>query len=63
MASVKELNLAQEKLKADLKSKTEELEKKLADLETRYTELKKVVNWRFLQLVGRNLGLMTSISN
>ena len=63
MASVKELNLAQEKLKADLKSKTEELEKKLADLETRNTELKKVVNWRFLQLVGRNLGLMTSISN
>jgi hypothetical protein len=37
MASVKDLNQEQEKLKADLKSKTEELEKKFADLENKYT--------------------------
>ena len=49
--------MAQEKLKADLKSKTEELEKKLADLETRYTELKKVVKLEIPSTGWKEFGL------
>ncbi len=57
LASVKDLNQAQEKLKADLKSKTEELEKKLTDLENKYRELKKVVKLEFPSSSWKEFGL------
>ena len=54
---VQNLNNEQERLKADLKSKTEALNEKIATLEAQYREAKKVVKLEFEQSQWIGFGL------
>ncbi len=56
-AEAKKLNDEQEKLKADLKSKTDALNAKMEELTQKYSEAKKVVKLEFPQTQWMEFGI------